>query len=158
MRMPRSSTPLRASSAESFSLPSVLLMAISTREIALNSIFPGLCKATSTRVLRRSGASTAKIKATVSRRRRRLAPREEGFNFLVRHRLPPVRIEHLDFSSQCPQDRFLASRLFRAHDIHHRHAPATDGHWLAVFDGLNQFRQLVLRVRYADLHGLMIAI
>src|SRR5208337_1681131 len=99
------------------------------------------------------------MRTAVSSSRRTLqAPREKLFHLLVRHGLPPVGIEDLNFAFQRAQSAFLAGGFFGADDIHHRYAAAADGYWLPVFDGLNQFRQLVLGVGYADLHGHRIAI
>src|ERR1019366_9265272 len=138
-------------------------MAISVTEIALNSrTFPEFSKAAAARLLSRSGASTAKIRIAVSRSRRILfaihAPRHEIFHLIRRHRLPPIRVEHVDLAPQCPQHPLLTSRLLRTYDVGHRHTPAADGHRLSIFNRLNQLRQLVLGIGYADLHVLIIAI
>src|ERR1019366_6804231 len=144
----------RASSAEMFSLPKVVLIAISVSEIELNSrTFSGFPKVAAARLLRRSGDSIEKIKTAVSRSTRKsLSPAKEIFDFLVGHRLPPVRIEDLNLSPQSPEPWFFLGWFFRAHDVYHRHTPAADGDRLVLLGGLDQFWKLVLGVGHADLH------
>src|ERR1700726_4353294 len=99
------------------------------------------------------------MRTAVSRSRRTSeAPREEIFRFFVCHRLPPVWIKDLNLAFQSSQGTFFASRFLGAHDVDHRHPPAANSHRLSVFDRLNQLRQFVLSVGYADLHGTRIAI
>src|SRR5271155_150587 len=150
----------RASSAEIFSLPKVALIAISASETELNSrTFPGFLKTAAARLLRRRGDSTAKINTAVSRSRRKsLGPAKQIFHFLVCHRLPPIWIEDLNPSAQGSQHRFFPGWLLRAHDVHDRDTPAADRYGLTLFRRLDQFRQLILGIGYADLHDLMIAI
>src|SRR5712691_1021064 len=160
MRISKSSTARRAIAAVSPSFPSVVLIAISAREIALSSrMFSGFCNAEATRLLRRSGVSTAKIRTAVSSRiRTSIPPRKQGFDLFVRHRLPPILVEHPNFTSQGAQRSLFASRLLGAHNVHDRHTPAADGHGLALLSRLDQLRQLVFCVGYTELHNRMIAI
>src|ERR1700730_4688080 len=146
----------RASSAEIFSLPRVILIAISVRETELNSrTFSGFPKVAAARLLRRSGDSIEKINTAVSKSTRKsLASPKEILDFLVGHRLPPIRIEDLNLPPQSAKHRFFLGWFLRAHDIYHGHTAAADGHRLSVFDGLNQFRQFIFGVGYADLHAL----
>src|SRR5208337_5279074 len=150
MRMSISSTACRTIAAEILNLPKAALIAISEMETALSSrTFSVFSKTRVARLLSLCGDSTAKIRTAVSRSRRTsITTREEGFHFFVRHGLPPVRIEDLDLTLQCAQRPLFAGRLFRAHDIHHRHTPAADGHRLSALHRPNQFREFVLSVRH----------
>src|ERR1700733_2515487 len=136
------------------SLPRFVLIAISARETALNSrMFPGFCNADATRLLSRSGDSTAQISTAVSRRiRTSIAPLEHGVDLLLTHRLPPIRIDHPNPALKCSQHALLAGWFLGAHNIHHRHAAAADSDRLALLRRLNQLGQLILGIRYADLH------
>ena len=51
---------------------------------------------------------------------------QEGVHFLVRHRLPPVRVEHDLLAFQKTQLGLLPCRLGRAHQVRHGLAPTTD--------------------------------
>src|SRR5437870_2663036 len=98
------------------------------------------------------------MRTEVSKSRRTLASREEVVHLFFCHRLPPVRIDDLDLSLQSPEAPLLASGSFCAHDIYDGNTPTADGDGLAVLDGLDEFRQLVLGICYAVLHFVMIAI
>src|SRR5204863_4994888 len=63
-----------------------------------------------------------------------------------------------DLRGQRSKCRLFANRLFRANDVYHGRAAATDGHGLAVLDRLDQFRKAIFRVRDTDFHGFIIAI
>src|SRR5205823_14848092 len=99
------------------------------------------------------------MRTAVSKRRRNLAAsREKVVHLFFCHRLPPVRIDDLNLPLQSPEAPLFASGSLCAYDIYDRNTPTADGDGIAVLDGLDKFRQLVLGICYAVLHFVMIAI
>src|SRR5437879_13711059 len=110
MRMSRSTRAWRVLAPESFSLPRADLIAISESETALISrILSVFSKAAVARLVRRSGDSTAQMRMAVSRSRRTsITPFDEGIHLVIRHGLPPVRLEDLNSALQTSQLPLLA--------------------------------------------------
>ncbi len=64
----------------------------------------------------------------------------------------------LILSSECSEFSDFSDGVLGAHQIDGRHAATADGHGFPVFDGFDEFGELVFGVGYADFHGNRIAI
>src|SRR5580698_8674428 len=123
-----SSSACCASSAEKFSLPNVVLTAISVRETAPSSnilrITQSCSRPPADPIWRLHGKNqNGRIEEQAHSL---ITPFEEIIHFLIGQRFPPIRVNDLNFPLQRSEFWFLACRRLRAHDIHHRHAPAAD--------------------------------
>src|SRR5262249_6111831 len=77
---------------------------------------------------------------------------QEGIDFLVGHRLPPIGIVDYDLAVESAKSRLFARGFGRTNDVDDGRTAAANGHRFAVLYSFDQLRKLILGVCDADFH------